>query len=70
MIGLTSSTTTVTFRTANVFARSSPTPEAPVGGWVLEDSERLIMRTSRDDDHLLSPFNAGRTKDKAALVAV
>ena len=72
-IGFTSSTATVTFRTASVFAISSPMPDAPKIQEVI--SIEIIQlceseRTSCDNYNLVTPVEASWCPPDASLVTI
>lgn len=70
-MGLTSSTTTVTLRTARVLATSSPTPEEPCLPFEKYSADiRAAVRTSCHHDDLLAPVERSRAEEQAALVTV
>ena len=71
MIGLTSSTTTVTFRTARVFANSSPIPDAPRKR-VKISLKDLIMEehTTSNENNLFTPVKGCWSEKEASLIAV
>jgi hypothetical protein len=70
MIGLTSSTTTVTPRTANVLAMSSPIPDEPKDGQRLARTANIAARTSRDKNHLFSPIKLFGCEENISSITV
>lgn len=69
-IGFISSTTTLTLRTASVFASSSPTPDDPIPDAEFQDTHALPIRTSGYEHNLLTPVKRFGRKEETCLISV